>query len=281
LPRTRMPVLVMVLAVTVGCTSRPAAEVPDVPTAGAQVRALSVPLDAYKMSRLDLWTIEYSEDLITRDCMRSRGLDWELLPPTPVVDPDPLNRRRYGVMEPEVAARYGYHLPPLPPESATREAVWARRDKLPTKEHQAAYGDNGCRNEARKVLRAGIAGFDDSRLADFSSRAFQTSFDHPQVRAAFAEWSKCMATGGFHYPDPFIVLQDAAWKESARPDEREIATAKADVECKQKVNLSASWSHAELDIQSSLIQTNADEFRRFREAKDKELETARRVLAEH
>lgn len=279
--RTWMPVLATILAVAAGCATHQAEDSPDVPAASAQTRELSVPLDAYKMSRLDLWTIEYAEDLVTRDCMRSRGLDWELLPPPPAVDPDPLNRRRYGVIEPEVAARYGYHLPPLPPESAAREAVWARRDRLPAKEHAAAYDDHGCRSDARARLRAGIDDFDNSRLADFSSRAFQDSFNHPQVRAAFTQWSRCMASAGFRYPDPFAALQDKTWSESARPKEPEIATAKADVECKQQVILPAIWSSAEEDIQNSLIQTNADEFQSFRKAKDTELEAARLVLTQH
>jgi hypothetical protein len=97
----------------------------NVPQVGSEVRVLHVPLDEYKLSRLDLQTIEYAEDLLTRDCMRDAGMDWKMLPPPSNQDPDPLNRRRYGLIEPKIAALFGYHLPPLPPELRAREAVWA------------------------------------------------------------------------------------------------------------------------------------------------------------
>lgn len=66
-----------------------------------------------------------------------------MLPPPSSQDPDPLNRRRYGLIEPEIANRFGYHLPPLPPELTARESVWAQRDRLPPAERHAAYGDDG------------------------------------------------------------------------------------------------------------------------------------------
>lgn len=70
-----MLVVVLVLC-AVGCTAGSlTADQGNVPEVDEAVRALHVPLDEYKFSRLDLQVIEYAEDLLTRDCMRELGLD--------------------------------------------------------------------------------------------------------------------------------------------------------------------------------------------------------------
>lgn len=100
-----MLIAVLVLS-TVGCTAEPlTADQKNVPEVGEEVRALRVPLDEYTLSTLDLQTIEYAEDFLTRDCMRDLDMDWKILPPPSNQDPDPLN------VEPEIATRFGYHLP--------------------------------------------------------------------------------------------------------------------------------------------------------------------------
>src|ERR1700754_3870401 len=104
-----------------------------VPAASAQIRALDLPFDAYDLSQLDHLTIAYAKDILIRDCMQVKGMSWAMLPPPPKEDPDPLARRRYGVIEPAIAARFGYHRPPEPDD-----AVWQQRDRLPAAERSAA-----------------------------------------------------------------------------------------------------------------------------------------------
>jgi len=278
-----MLIIVLVLS-TVGCTAEPlTADQENVPGVGAEVRALRVPLDEHKFSRLDLHTIEYAEDFLTRDCMGDLGMDWKMLPPPSSQDPDPLNRRRYGLIEPEIATRFGYHLPPPSPELAAREAVWAQRDRLPPAERRAAYGDDGkggCRAEARDHLREDVPDLDQSRLYDFSAEAFEASLEDPEVVKVFGNWSACMKAEGFRYSDPFEPFGDAAWAESRRPSTQEIVVAEADVRCKQETDLVAVWSGVEERIQLDVIRSHREDFEGFMRAKNAELDAARRTLEE-
>jgi hypothetical protein len=278
-------ILIVVLVLcTAGCTAEPpTADQKNVPEVGAEVRALHVPLDEYKLSRLDLQTIEYAEDLLTRDCMRDLGMDWKMLSPPSNQDPDPLNRRRYGLIEPEIATRFGYHLPPLPPELVARESVWAQRDRLPPAERRAAYGDDGkggCRAEARDHLREGIQDLNQSRLHDFSAEAFKASREDPEVVKVFGKWSACMKAEGFRYSDPFEPFGDTAWAKSRRPSAQEIVVAEADVRCKQVTDLVSVWSGAEERIQLVAIRSHHEDFEDFMRAKNAELDAARRALKE-
>lgn len=274
-------VLSLVLA---GCVAESPPPVQHVPEASAQARALHVPYDDYALSTLDMQTIEYAEDLLIRDCMGGRGLKWEMLPPPARQDPNPLNRRRYGLIEPELATRYGYHLPPQVPELAARDAVWARRDRLPRAERHAAYGadgQGGCTAQARGQLRKDIPNFNDQyRLNDFATVDFDASQKDPEVVGVFDRWRTCMATAGFDYASPFAAFDDPAWGESSRPSKREIAVAEADVRCKQETRLVETWATAEERIQLDTIRAHPQDFASFRHTKDTHLTAARQAIQE-
>ncbi|AQZ62067.1 unnamed protein product [[Actinomadura] parvosata subsp. kistnae] len=251
--------------------------------ASAEARALRVPLDDFTLSRLDIHTIEYAEDLLTRACMRGRGFDWELLPPPARTDTDPLHRRRYGVIEPEVAERYGYHVPPPAPDQQAREQVWRRREALPPAEQRAAYGPDGqggCRETARTRLAQGIPAVDQQQLNGYIGDTFEASQRVPAVVAAFGAWSACMKAGGFTYRTPLDAANDRAWASSARPAPREIAVAVADVVCKRATGLVATWSAADQAVQLAAIAAHRTDFARFRQARDAELRAARQVIGQ-
>jgi len=279
----RVLIVVLVLS-TAGCTAEPlTADQEAVAEVGEEVRTLHVPFDEYKLSRLDLQTIEYAEDLLTRDCMRELGMDWEMLPPPSSQDSDPLNRRRYGLIEPEIATRFGYHLSPPSPELMARESVWAHRDRLPLAERRAAYGDDGqggCRAQARHHLRKDIPDLDQSRLYDFSAEAFDASMEDPEAVDVFGRWGACMKAEGFRYSDPLAPPGDPAWVESRRPSAPEIAVAEADVRCKQETGLVSAWSSVEERIQRDVLRSHREDFDGFRRAKDAELDAVHRTLEE-
>jgi hypothetical protein len=245
---------------------------------------LHVPFDDYTLSTLDMQTIEYAEDLLIRDCMRGRGLAWEMLPAPASQDPNPINRRRYGLIEPELAKRYGYHMPPQVPELAARDAVWARRDRLPRAERHAAYGADGkggCTAQARGHLRRDIPNFNDQyRLNDFAEVDFAASQEDQEVVLVFGSWRACMATAGFDYANPFAAFDDPAWGESSRPAKREIAVAEADVRCKRETSLVETWAAAEERLQLDTIRANPQDFASFRQTKETHLTAARQVIQE-
>ncbi|GAA0948485.1 hypothetical protein [Nonomuraea longicatena] len=284
-PGTRPPLraaLVLLAAplVLAGCARTPEDIAPaeNPPEVSAEVRGLRVPLDDFMLSRLDIQTIEYAEDLLTRACMRGSGFGWEMLPPPARTDTDPLHRRRYGVIEPEVAGRYGYHLPPLAPDQRAREQVWRRRDTLPPAERRAAYGHGGCRDNARTRLAEGVPKLDRQRLNGFIGGTFEASQRVPAVVEVFGAWSRCMKAKGFTYGMPLDAAADPAWTRSAQAAPQEIAVAEADVGCKRKTDLVAVWSSAESKVQLDAIATHRADFDRFRQARDAELRAAEQVI---
>lgn len=283
-PAGAASVVVLSLALAGCATEPPPPPAAPVPEASAEARALHVPYDDYTLSTLDMQTIEHAEDLLIRDCMHDRGLKWEMLPAPASQDPNPLNRRRYGLIEPELATRYGYHLPPQVPELAARDAVWARRDRLPRAERQAAYGDDGqggCTAQARSHLRKDIPDFNDQyRLNDFAAADFATSQKDPEVLRVYDSWHTCMATATFDYANPFAAFDDPAWGKSPRPSKRELAVAEADVRCKQETHLVETWAAAEERIQLDTIRAHPQDFASFRHTKDTHLTAAHQAIQE-
>jgi len=276
-------VLIAGLALIAGCAHPPEAAAPadKVPEASAEALGLRVPLDDFTLSRLDIHTIEYAEDLLTRACMRGSGLDWEPLPPPARTDTDPLHRRRYGVIEPEVAKRFGYHLPPLAPDQRAREQVWRRREALPPAERRAAYGHDGqggCRHTARTRLAEDLPTIDRQRLNGFIGGTFEASQRVRAVAAVFGAWSRCMRAKGFAYRTPLGAANDPAWTRSAHASPREIAVAEADVGCKRATGLVAVWSTADRAVQLDAIAAHRRDFDRFRRARDAELRAARQII---
>ncbi|GLW09168.1 hypothetical protein Misp01_42970 [Microtetraspora sp. NBRC 13810] len=283
--RSGVVVLTAGLVLAAGCAAGTGAPAPaeEAPEVSAEVRGLRVPFDDYSLSRLDIHTVEHAEDLLTRTCMRGLGLDWETLPPPAEQDTDPLNRRRYGLIEPELARRYGYHLPPPAPDQRARAEVWRRREALSPAVRHAAYGadgQGGCRARARARLAEGLPDIDRQRLNGHIGETFRASQRDPVVVAVFGRWSACMRARGFTYGVPFDASADPAWARSGRASPREIAVAEADVGCKRQVGLVALWSAAEQRIQRAAVAAHPEDFRLFLRAREAELRNARQVIAD-
>ncbi|MEU3985946.1 hypothetical protein AB0F77_38800 [Streptomyces sp. NPDC026672] len=270
------------MAVTVASTAsdpQRSAKEADVPP-GREARELILPFDAYGLSVFQIHTVEYAQDLLIRDCMRAQGLSWNLLPPPAEAAAEPPNRRRYGVLEAEVAARYGYHLPPPAQAMNRREAVWKERRGLPSYVRRAAYGEEGgggCWKKAQESLLQG-AEFDTSRYNAYVSEAFDEALDDPEVTAATRKWSACMRARGFEQADPLSVTGDPSWRKSSRPSPQEIATARADVRCKESTGLISVWRQVDTRIQRKIIRSHEKDFRAFAESKARWLEAARQAV---
>lgn len=71
---------------------------------------LSLPFDQYPPTLGEIYQIVNAEDVLVKECMRRRGLDWqELDRPTDIAEYP--SRRRYGLVEVEIARDHGYHVP--------------------------------------------------------------------------------------------------------------------------------------------------------------------------
>ncbi|MEU6710073.1 hypothetical protein ABZ897_01225 [Nonomuraea sp. NPDC046802] len=264
--------------------TRPTAAAPPVVPIGQEAIDLVLPFDRYWLSTFDIHTVESAEDILIRDCLQRDGMDWPLLPSPDRQAEQPPNRRRYGVIEPGLAANYGYHLPPPDPITEKRETGWSERRKLPAEVRIAAYGKEGgagCWKKAHDHLLRNTAPYDAQKYNKYVGEAFDAARRDPQVVTGIRAWSACMKRAGFAYPDPFKAAGDKEWAKTPRPLPRELATATADVRCKQETDLVGIWARVDTRIQQNLIREHESDFRQLAEAKARWLEAARQTLPEN
>ncbi|MFD9115845.1 hypothetical protein [Streptomyces bottropensis] len=280
------------VAVTAGCaaedgdTRRPVARTRTAaeaaPAPNAEARELLLPFDAYKMSKADDYLVAAAEDVLMRDCLKAKGMDWTPRPPVKAAETDPPNRRRYGVIEDAVALRFGFHAPPDPVAEVRFTSARERRaESLSAGERRAAYGDDGtggCWRQAHDRLLRGVPESDYDVLNRHAMRAFEESRRDPRVRAVFRRWSACMAKDGFRYADPPAVVNDPRWSASAAPSAGEIETARADVRCKEETDVVAVWRAAETRIQRTKITADPTGFEALKATRQAHLAAARRAL---
>lgn len=195
---------------------------------------------------------------------------------------DPPNRRRYGVIEPELAERFGYHLPPDTARAARRAAEKEDRSReLSRPEQIAAYGKTGvggCWNQAHEEILKAAPESDYNRLQHLSMQNFRKSEKDSEVQKSFRGWSACMQQAGFDYSTPLEAAGDKGWHKSETVSARERDAATADVRCKRETGMVADWAAAEAKVQQAVIRANPAEFRAFKATKERRLAAARRVL---
>ncbi|MFE2639120.1 hypothetical protein ACFXKX_24625 [Streptomyces scopuliridis] len=265
-----------------GC-SEPSAKTnrAEIPEPTAEALMLVFPFDSYVLSDGETHVTYEAGDVLMRTCMREQGHDWEIVR-TPKKFTDWRNRLHYGLIESEVADRFGYHVPSdiqAPPE--VREVlskIKTRQAALKKDEGQAAQK---CRKVADgQLTRNAKAPF--APFNDFKSKTYAEAQREPAVRGAMAAWSACMRDKNFSYPTPIAAGEHSAWwaNDKKEASEKEIATAKADVACKKKTGLVARWFGAEKSLEEETIRDNPEYFTKLKAANDRYLENARRVLRE-
>jgi hypothetical protein len=222
--RLRGAVGVLLTAATAACSTAAATE-SQVPVPGVEARELSIPFDRYNFSPSDISILEGAEEFLVRDCMRQRGMAWEVLPQSAAEDLEPLNRRRYGVVESEIARLFGYHAPPDRPTVARRAAARdSRARSLSAKEQQAAYGEKGgCLGQARAHLEQGTPQVDGGLFNRLISETFEQSQRDPEVVQVFQAWSTCMREQRWQYADPLAAVTDQRWMKDGPASQEESA----------------------------------------------------------
>ncbi|MGI5526961.1 hypothetical protein ACQEVX_05850 [Streptomyces syringium] len=260
-------------------TAGPAAPptVPTTPSAGARPGPL--PLDSHFLSREDHRKLRSALDLLVAACMKRAGVP---LPPAPEAAAEPpRHERRYGISSPDQAARYGYHLaertpPPTPPPVTARQqrALSGTPDGKPGPGGSPPEGCNAA--AARKIT--GTASFPADALVvrQLNMDSFEQSKNDARVRTVLRKWSDCMKAGGFSYAGPLDAPR--AMAAGPRASAREIATARADIACKDRTRLIGVWSAVETAYQHRLIKERANELAAARRERDDRLRRAAEVL---
>lgn len=219
---------------------------------------LDLPLSAYRLTNREQSDARHADSLLVRACMEKAGFSW-YAPVTPL-RPDPL-RRRYGVIDPEVAQLYGYH---PPPDEISARIAGRRLEILKNPEADKAYHgpeknrQQGCAARAGQELSPRVEEITNTLADRLSWQSLEASAKRPEVVAAHRAWQKCMSARGYHYATPDDAILDKAWNlESSVIGEKERAVAVADVACKYEVDLVEIRVAAETDIQREMIAKNA------------------------
>ena len=248
---------------------------------------ITMPIDAYLPSGQEAATLYDSIDIGVAQCAKGFGITV----PVSIISDEPGATdytRLFGVASLADAQKYGYNdpatatggaaagtggavtQPDLTPAETTVVVGWpdghvSGNPDSPPKGltyNGRTVPTGGCRGAAYRAI--GLApGFNyiQPQLAmNLSDSAFNQSQADSRVLAVFAKWSACMKAQGFSYPNPWTP-NDAKWPTPV--SSTEIATAVADVQCKQQVNLvgisdAVMTAYENVLIQQNITGLNAD-----------------------
>ncbi|MFJ6566894.1 hypothetical protein ACIQNU_05705 [Streptomyces sp. NPDC091292] len=279
-----LPVALLVLAT--GCSpetsTRTGGQPAEAPDPTDQVLALVLPFDKYEPTQQESYRAAKARDFLIEECMEKRGHEWEILRYPTHVD-EMKNRRRYGVIEIQVAREFGYHANSaiLSGETDVPRQRDERDKRLDADGIQAAYNEkSGCGYKANDVLVPAEAGVDHDLFNRLSSSLLTKAKKDTKVVQVTRNWAKCMRERGYAYKTPDEAIGDPRWwkRKSDKPtsDEREVAVA--DVQCKSQVSLVDTLFTTESGIQAQAIKQHHAYFSKLSAAQTKYLARINEVI---
>ncbi|MEV7458284.1 hypothetical protein [Streptomyces rubiginosohelvolus] len=277
--RTVPLVVIAALAVSCSKSQRDAREL-TVPEPTRQVMGLSFPLEKYELSNSDMHFIYEASDILIRRCMEKNGHEWAPIRFPKAVE-DWGSRLHFGLIEIEVAGKFGYSAAnelSSPPE--VRQVVNQMNKRFAQLGQEEIHQAEKCKNSADlKLTQNATASF--ARFNDLKEDTFSAARRAPGVLRAEKAWSSCMRKAGFTYTNSSQPGSDPKWMErpAGRPSSEEIATAVADVKCKQSVNLVELRFDAERRLEKESIQKYQNYLNGIASANSRYLDNARDVIA--
>jgi hypothetical protein len=229
-------------------------------------RQIVLPLDRYQPTLAQNADVTRAVALLGTRCMRRFGLG-PVIDPAQVVSADVVDigeQRRYGPLDANQAARYGFHPPPALitrqlarlHASGIQLAVWTGRGPKTAARQPIPTG--GCQAQAQQQLAAGGRATDPTLPMRLADQSWHESQENPEVRAAFAAWSRCMAASGFDYAVPMDAVNDPR-STGPSPTKFEIRVARADVACMHRVNVAGIWLAAETALQQRAVTQHSEQ----------------------
>jgi hypothetical protein len=290
-PRPLLAAGIAVIAlITVGCSAEHHAkvdaepEVNSIPTL-VDSAALRLPLDAYMFSPTELRLVGEAHRVLVRKCMRRAGFDYRPPEPSAQRPARTWNARRYGLTDAAAVAVHGYDLD-VPSANRTR-IPRARRLPHNAAELRALTGGGHLADQRTQLSPGGCVGEAMHALAGSGPRdrdlAQRLSFDtyyisqrDSRVQAVIKRWSHCMSARGFTYATPINPPGDARFRNGL--GRKEIATAKADVACKQQTNVVGVWFAVESAYQDRQIAAHLPALQEIRKANADEVRRAAAIV---
>ena len=186
---------------------------------------------------------------------------------------------RYGIQDPEQAARYGYRAAAARYRRNHAEKKWTLSQHLaltgefigddPKTVHGHRIPRRGCLGEADRAIYGSNPQDRRNPVLELKSKSLQQGMKDPVWKKADQAWSSCMRKAGYDYATPrdAQIGEDREREEleerlSARPQDPdapsalEKRTATADARCKQQTGYVRSVHAVDVRIQNQLIATN-------------------------
>ncbi|QXJ20298.1 hypothetical protein AGRA3207_000987 [Actinomadura graeca] len=296
--RRRAPLVVAALVLaTGGCASggapgaAPASQSPP-----AAPGDFALPVNAYLPTVTETGRLTRARTLLLRKCVSGFGLavgsddgSVERAARAEIADHGVYgNKRRYGVTVLSDAVRNGYRLPSAVGGTAAPGHGGDRHPwlgELTPVKISVLYGrgtgggpapvvngrpvpQGGCTAQitARLARAGGPPSFQQAELPSrIKAESFTYSLAHPRLIAAFRAWSRCMRSRGHEVTHPLDAGKGTGDDGRTVPP-AEIALARDDVGCKQRVRLVKTWFDIEAAFQRERIRAHHRELESIRSA---------------
>jgi hypothetical protein len=209
-----------------------------------------LPVEAFMATKAETRLISEARDSLIDKCMEDAGFEkWTPAPDLPELGGTTLVDWRYGIHDADAAAERGYH-PAAEQQQAYDEAMMA-----------GAVDESGAdEGKLRGCVQAADGQAPSAQPADLVQRiggdSFRQSKKDPNVVAVFAKWSSCMKAKGYSYKEPMEANDDARFSDHRKVTALEIATAKADIQCRDRYSVEKTWFDAEAKQQLKAIEKN-------------------------
>ncbi len=220
-----------------------------------------------------------TDDMVS-SCMHTLGFDYEPLKQSPSQYYElaarvqvEMDSRIWGISDLQAAEQVGFDLPKWYSKRSSSKPV----SPLPAREILALMGSvgtssgtakrapadsgiptGGCETESKAELASyGLGQSEpyDSLPTDISLQSFSAARSSAQVKRAFAKWSACMASYGYHYANPFSAASSFA--STTTISRQQIQVAVSDIECARKVNVQGVGFSVESAYQNQMIHRYA------------------------
>ncbi|WP_432077002.1 hypothetical protein [Streptomyces wuyuanensis] len=207
-----------------------------------------LPVEAYAPTASETRVISVARDKLIDECMAKAGFEqWVPAPDLPELGGDTPTDWRYGVHDAAQAAKHGYHPDPARQRAYDEALAVGAVDRSGADEGAL----KGCATTAdAQVPPAQEAGI----VQEINAQSFKAAEDSPSVEEAFRQWSACMKSKGYVYARPMDANDDPRFAARDEVTDLEIATAKADVECRDRHQVEKTWFDAEVRLQQSAIK---------------------------
>ncbi|NGO07511.1 hypothetical protein G5C60_07535 [Streptomyces sp. HC44] len=291
-----LPVLLLVLAS--GLALAACGQQADPPASDARPTSSDDPrfwpLAAYDMSDDDGRTVGRARWTLAKECMDRLGFDSLknlAVDPVPAWPERPSGTGvllatvyasddfRYGIQDPEQAARYGYQAAQAEYERRYPEKKWTLSEHLaltghfvgddPKTVHGHRIPKRGCLGEADRTIYGTNPQDRKDPVLDLESKSLRQGWRDPAWKKADKAWSACMRKAGYPYATPRAAENDPdrdrqeleerladPQYDPTQPSALDKKTAVADARCKRQTGYVRIVHAVDVRIQNQLVAKN-------------------------